>query len=100
MRVSIEWRHKMKATGQHEYGDGFRSVFAWLLRAAADKADGGKSIRVEYTTKPKISPRQSSDCIERGLAHANRLLAEMAHQEACEDALRDHMGELFEDSHQ
>lgn len=96
MRVNVEWRHKIHVSSNAEQGSSLRSMSAWVLRHLADRLDKGQSIRVEYSTKPAVDPRMAADCIERGFSHANRLLAEMAHQQACEEALREHHGELFE----
>lgn len=100
MRVHVEWRHKLQATNHAQPGDGFRSVFAWMLRHIADRIDKGQSVRIEYSTTPRVSPRLAADCIERGLSHANSLLADMAHQEACERALLEHSQELFGEADQ
>lgn len=97
MKVSIEWRHRIHATSQAMPGDGLRSLAAWLLRHAADRLDQGQSIRISYSTEPRVQSRLAAECIERGFSHANRLLADMAHQAACEEALKEHHAELFED---
>lgn len=98
--VTVEWRHKIEATSEHQHGQGARSVVAWLLRHLADRLDDGQSLRVTYSTTPAIPTRLAADCIERGMAHANQLLAEMAHQEACDQALADVMPELFKEAGQ
>ncbi|AJY53273.1 hypothetical protein [Halomonas sp. KO116] len=97
MSYTIKWKHRITAANQKLPGAGMRSTMAWLLRRMADRIDGGKSIRYDYDTSPHIGDHQAAECIERGFQHANCLLAEMAHLQACEDALMKQHKALFAD---
>lgn len=97
MKISIEWKYRIEATTYAGSVGGWCSAFAWWLRHLADRMDAGQSVRLEYSTTPRVDPRLAADCIERGLSHANRLLADMAQQQACEEALKTVHAELFEE---
>lgn len=95
--IEVKWRHKMKATSSHSPEDGWRSVLAWWLRRTSDLLDGGQSVRLKITTDPDLETDVVGSCVMRGLRHADSLIGEMAHQKACEMAMREANPELYGD---
>ena len=93
--IEIKWRHKMKATSSHFPEDGWRSALAWWLRKTGDLLDGGQSVRLKVTTRPRLETDVVGSCVMRGLRHADLLIGEMAHQKACEEVMREANPELY-----
>lgn len=94
--VQIVWKHRIEASGQYRHGTGIRSRFAWWLRQLADNIDRGRSVRFYHETTPALPEADVSACITRGIEHTNRLLGNLAHQAACEQAMLKANAELYE----
>lgn len=94
--VTIVWKHRIEASDHYRRGNGIRSRLAWWLRRHADKLDGGRSVRFYHKTTPELPEAEVSACIVRGIDHANRLLGNLAHQAACEQAMAKTNAELFD----
>lgn len=94
--IDIAWGHRIEVADHHVSRKGARSKIAWWLRSMADKLDGGRSLRIKCHSTPQLPASDVSACIEQGFHHANRMLTNLAHQEACEQALKEKYTELFD----
>ncbi|MDT8894736.1 hypothetical protein RSO41_08695 [Halomonas sp. I1] len=92
-----EWRCTLSVTEGAEASDNWKTRLAWRLRQLADRLDGGgRTIKLDCYTEPRISREDVDDCLGKGFIISQELLTELTQQAACEDIMRNAKAELFE----
>lgn len=87
--------HAMDSEGAKERKRGFRSWLAWAVRSIADKIDGADSMTIEVQSIPVIPMAERSALIKRGLTHSRNLFVELVKHESTNEAMREHLPELY-----
>lgn len=92
-----EWRCTLSVTEGAEASASWKTRLAWRLRRLADRLDdGGRTIKLDCHTEPRVAREDVDDCLGKGFLMAQELLTELTQQAACEDIMRDAKAELFE----
>jgi len=85
-----EWQCTFSVNEGAEESANWKERIAWRLRGFADRLEGG----------PQVSRDEVDTCLGKGFEVTQRLLTQLAHQQACEDVMRHAKAELYEEQHQ
>ncbi|WP_447555004.1 hypothetical protein [Vreelandella sp. EE22] len=76
----------------------WKERIAWRLRRFADRLEGpGRTVRIDCHVSPQVSRAEVDICLIKGFEVTQGLLTQLAHQQACENVMRDAKAELFEE---
>ncbi|RUR30884.1 hypothetical protein ELY33_08735 [Vreelandella andesensis] len=79
----------------------WKERIAWRLRQIADRMEGGgRTVKIDCNVSPQISRDEVDTCLGKGFEVTQRLLTQLARQQACEDVMRHAKAELYEEQHQ
>ncbi|MGP9678093.1 hypothetical protein ACT3TC_05520 [Halomonas sp. AOP27-A1-41] len=96
-----EWQCTFSVNEGAEESANWKERVAWRLRAIADRLDGvGRTLKVNCHVSPQVSQEEVDTCLGKGFEVTQQLLTQLAHQQACEDVMRNAKAELFEQNHQ
>ena len=96
-----EWQCTFSVNEGAEESANWKERIAWRLRGFADRLEGGgRTIKIDYNVSPQVSRDEVDTCLGKGFEVTQRLLTQLAHQQACEDVMRHAKAELYEEQHQ
>ncbi|WP_447527475.1 hypothetical protein [Vreelandella sp. TE19] len=76
----------------------WKERIAWRLRRFADRLEGGgRTIKIDCHVSPFVSRAEVDTCLAKGFEVTQGLITQLAHQQACEDVMRDAKAELYEE---
>ncbi|MFG6665641.1 hypothetical protein ACGK9R_00850 [Halomonas sp. HNIBRBA4712] len=76
----------------------WKERLAWRLRRFADRLQGsGRTVRIDCRVTPAISLAEVDTCLMKGFEVTQSLITQLAHQQACEEVMRDAKAELYEE---
>ncbi|MBR2513773.1 MAG: hypothetical protein IKE45_07080 [Halomonas sp.] len=79
----------------------WKERIAWRLRAFADRLEGGgRTVKIDCNVSPHVSQDEVDTCLGKGFEVTQRLLTQLARQQACEDVMRHVKAELYEEQPQ
>lgn len=97
VEVNLQWRHRIEVVSRSRPRAGVRSWNAWRLRSLANRLDHSTTLSLRILSSHPIPQDEVRACLKQGIEQANALLTELAHQAACEQAMKTHFPELFID---
>ncbi|CAM3598305.1 MULTISPECIES: hypothetical protein [Halomonas] len=92
-----EWQCTFSVNEGAEESATWKERVAWRLRGVADRLEGGgRTVKIDYRVTPMVSPQEVDTCLGKGFEVTQRLLTQLAQQQACEDVMRHAKAELYE----
>ena len=96
-----EWQCTFSVNEGAEESASWKERIAWRLRGFADRLEGGgRTIKIDYRVTPMVSSHEVDTCLGKGFEVTQRLLTQLAQQQACEDVMRHAKAELYVEDHQ
>lgn len=96
-----EWQCTFSVNEGAEESANWKERIAWRLRELADRLEGGgRTLKIDCSVSPKVSRDEVDTCLGKGFEVTQRLLTQLAQQQACEDVMRHAKAELYEEQHQ
>ncbi|NGO90500.1 hypothetical protein [Vreelandella stevensii] len=96
-----EWQCTFSVNEGAEESANWKERIAWRLRQIADRLEGGgRTVKIDYNVSPHVSRDEVDTCLGKGFEVTQRLLTQLARQQACEDVMRHVKAELYEEQHQ
>lgn len=92
-----EWQCTFSVNEGADNSATWKERIAWRLHAMADRLEGGgRTLTIDCRVSPSVSRDEVDTCLGKGFEVTQQLLTQLAHQQACEDVLRDAKSELYE----
>lgn len=93
-----EWQCTFSVNEGAEESANWKDRIAWRLRALADRLEGkGRTVKIDYDVSPTVSRDEVDHCLGKGFEVTQKLLTQLARQQACEDVMRHAKAELYEE---
>ncbi|MFL1404208.1 hypothetical protein ACJO2E_02540 [Marinobacter sp. M1N3S26] len=93
------WKfHALDRAGAADIDKRLRARIAWAVRWIADRIDGTTSMTLDINSTPSLSEHEKIMVMNRGLIHARTLFEERVRQESIEEAMREHLPDLYREN--